>query len=216
VQAGAETPDGLGLLCFRAGGTRRARLSHQPPRQKEMEVLRRSALSNACGHRSRPEPSSRLRYAGRWRRSAAPIPGRSCPSGLSGPDRAVTSRARSGRDSLRERVQCGGVSPWFRGMARSARRPPGATARLRLDRGRRGHSSAQVAAAEHSLKRSPQRSKNLQRARGRIVGVDGEAQQATGRSFGRLRADRPLVSRSGDLDSEAPVAEGVMTRRPRA
>jgi len=28
-----------------------------------------------------------------------------------------------------------------------------------------------------------------------------------GRSFGRLRADRPLISHSGDLDGEAPVAE---------
>jgi hypothetical protein len=28
-----------------------------------------------------------------------------------------------------------------------------------------------------------------------------------GRSFGRLRADRPLISPSGDLDGEAPLAE---------
>jgi hypothetical protein len=80
--------------------------------------------------------------------------------------RAVTRLARSGRDSLRERVQCDGGDPHGAGGGAD---PWGGLPEQLLGRGRAEAGVVipvrQVAEAEHSLKRSPQRSQDLQRAR---------------------------------------------------
>jgi hypothetical protein len=106
------------------------------------------------------------------------------------------------------RVQCDGGDPHGSGAGAG---PGGGLPKQLLGRGGARADVVtpvrQVGAAEPRWRGCRIARKTSSEQRGRVVGVDGEAQQVTGRSFGRLRAERPLVSPAGDLGGEPAVAE---------